>query len=869
MKDSGKVRRVKHPQGKARRGKKLKDKRQNAYSKKQVEKRSAKLEKRLSHLSEADKTRVHLEIFDGQLKRSQRGIAWDAVSKCRKVELKQFRRWMDNEKRKPKMCGLTLQGADDLLEWSFCGNPGNPPWILVSKRRAMEDSAQVVLNRFCREKREHARAQGVVVDKGNGEDDDAVRDWWNWVDGRGKCVKRTFVGDDGQQHTVRGRERRIPKAVYHRIDDHDDDDEEMDNVVPLSAGEYRLSAEGCKNMASSTGSGLFTIVSLLLVGLCVLLLLRHFLPLRSTPAYILVPIFLSLFLPVGIVLLLPIDLASSLRAEDEATRGVWLPDAVVLVAWRITYWLTFALTWFILPLLGEYIDSGYRAPKDRFIYSLRSNGRYQLIVLGCGIGGLVYVFLQNGFQGTSVKALIMALAYCWGLIFAIYLMGHGLVAVPRRLYRNASVSNRLRRIQSQAPSLDQKLADSINDLEILESQVTQLRQRKNGISRDHQEWIEEISDGSQLPEARLSSARLQVPTAAIPAVITDRYLAELARKLNRARHKRIRFIDTWDRLVQDAAHTQAILDASASKRLDFGTSAPHASFLERLSILTPQTRYLLHYYLIPYLRIFLAGILSLASLCIIWSEFVKHIAPQLSVIRFTVVSHRKSSDGKVHFAGQIMASLWMFYMITAALASFSDIRVWGNRALVKRNTYGESATWYAGQVAKLTVPLAYNFLTFLPPGVHRETTFYGFLGQLINLTPLGKGFDFFFPIFILVPVCATLFNLYGRAKSVFRFDIIDDDDEGGGAFGGGWREGRDLIQRDLDGNARLGLSSQRNDGPPPARYQDSVPSSNTTNPSSSVPGSTDRTSAPPSRLAAATAAAEEQDENFFQGFAHR
>ncbi|KAL8801626.1 MAG: hypothetical protein Q9223_006925 [Gallowayella weberi] len=161
-------------------------------------------------------------------------------------------------------------------------------------------------------------------------------------------------------------------------------------------------------MSTSVGSDLFAVVSILIVGLLVLLLLRHFLPLCSTPAYILIPIFLALFLPISIILLLPIDLASSLRTEDEATRGVWLPETVILVAWRITYWLTFGLTWFILPLLGEYIDSGYRTPKDRFIYSLRSNGRYQLIVLACGLGGLIYVFLQNGFEGTSVKVLVMA-----------------------------------------------------------------------------------------------------------------------------------------------------------------------------------------------------------------------------------------------------------------------------------------------------------------------------------------------------------------------------------------------------------------------------------------------------------------------------
>ena len=38
----------------------------------------------------------------------------------------------------------------------------------------------------------------------------------------------------------------------------------------------------------------------------------------------------------------------------------------------------------------------------------------------------------------------------------------------------------------------------------------------------------------------------------------------------------------------------------------------------------------------------------------------------------------------------------------------------GNRALVKRQTYAESACWYSLQVAKLTVPLSYNFITMLP-----------------------------------------------------------------------------------------------------------------------------------------------------------
>lgn len=63
---------------------------------------------------------------------------------------------------------------------------------------------------------------------------------------------------------------------------------------------------------------------------------------------------------------------------------------------------------FILPLLAEYVDSGFRTPRDRMIYSLRSNGRYQLIILACGSLGLLYIFYQNKFEKTSVKALVMA-----------------------------------------------------------------------------------------------------------------------------------------------------------------------------------------------------------------------------------------------------------------------------------------------------------------------------------------------------------------------------------------------------------------------------------------------------------------------------
>lgn len=526
---------------------------------------------------------------------------------------------------------------------------------------------------------------------------------------------------------------------------------------------------------------------------------------------------------------------------------------------------------FILPLLGEYVDSGYRAPRDRVLYSLRSNAQYYLIVLSCGILGLVYLFFQHGFHTESVKSLVMALAYCVGLIQAVLLLGHGLVAVPRHLFRSAG--NRLRRLQTRAPKLHDKLDDAVIELQDLNHQLEQLKMRKNGLSRDMEEWVEDLADTG--PYALLDSTSLPTSSRnnAVPAVVTDRYLADLGRRLNRARHKVIRFTYTWNRLVQEATDTQAAIDSVASKRLEFQKDSSRPRILQ-IPMVTPHVRYLLHTRIYPGTRIAFGGVLALASLSIIWSELVKFAAPQISMISITVVRYVEG-EPKVGFGGQLLSFLWILYMCTCTLSSLQDVKVWGNRALVRRNTYGESACWYACQVAKLTVPLTYNFLTFTPRNVHQKTKFYNFLGKLIVLTPLGKGFDYFFPMLILIPAAATLFNVYSRAKKLLGYGIIDHDDEDSSPFGTGtWREGRDLIEREIQDRASSDSAALLNRHPGESAGE-SPPSQSSNRPSRVPtmyipPPEESRTAQRQAeRLTAATEAAVEHDENFFSDFAHR
>lgn len=447
-----------------------------------------------------------------------------------------------------------------------------------------------------------------------------------------------------------------------------------------------------------------------------------------------------------------------------------------------------------------------------------------------------------------------------------------------RLFRNASISGRLRRIQGSAAKVHEKMEDAILNLEDFEAQVSELTRRQTGSAKEFKDWIDELADESHLPESRPRiTRRLSTPQTNIPNVITERYLADLSRQLTRARHSRARYLDEWDHLLYEAVEVQAILDSAASKKIDIGQVSPHSSILDGFTILTPYTRYLYKYYVVPYTRILLGCILSLASICIIWSEFIKSINPIFSVISLTVIHHPDSERGEIGFAGQVIASLWILYMCAAALYSLTEVKVWRGRALVRRNTHGESAMWYALQVAKLSVPLSYNFLTFISPLIINDTVFYKFLGKLIVFTSLGAWFDTLFPVFILVPVCATLFNLYGKVKNCTGFGgVIDeeDDDENDSVYGTlSWREGRDLIERELQGHSSLGrLGDNSADGRRP-----NVPNNpnNRTAPKLSVPPaerhrslgqpSTSRPSVDPQQRREVAP----EDENFFEAFGHR
>ena len=94
------------------------------------------------------------------------------------------------------------------------------------------------------------------------------------------------------------------------------------------------------------GAGSNVLVGLALSATCgaALLTIRRYIPLRSTPTYLVFPVFLALALPFSIIVLLPVDISFQCASWGQAVETC-SPSEILIVSWRIIYWLTFALTW--------------------------------------------------------------------------------------------------------------------------------------------------------------------------------------------------------------------------------------------------------------------------------------------------------------------------------------------------------------------------------------------------------------------------------------------------------------------------------------------------------------------------------------------
>lgn len=91
------------------------------------------------------------------------------------------------------------------------------------------------------------------------------------------------------------------------------------------------------------------------------------------------------------------------------------------------YWLVYALTWTVIPVLQEWEDAGDIESIDRLKRSLKINGYFYLVLLGISIVALLIIFFLGIGEDMGLIIFLKCIATMWGMLLLMILLGYSLV----------------------------------------------------------------------------------------------------------------------------------------------------------------------------------------------------------------------------------------------------------------------------------------------------------------------------------------------------------------------------------------------------------------------------------------------------------
>jgi hypothetical protein len=163
--------------------------------------------------------------------------------------------------------------------------------------------------------------------------------------------------------------------------------------------------------------------------------------------------------PVAVILMLisafiPFIMTAGVLPYDIAVTGFtppYAPQPGLLLGLNVLYWLSFFLTWAVVPLIVSFLRYNHSLSlRNRLWLTLRENLIFYGVALALVIVAIALLLVHKhksaDARGRSdfeyCKSIAVALANGYGLLVLCLCLGHGLVALPRKIWRMATPAAR-------------------------------------------------------------------------------------------------------------------------------------------------------------------------------------------------------------------------------------------------------------------------------------------------------------------------------------------------------------------------------------------------------------------------------------------
>lgn len=498
----------------------------------------------------------------------------------------------------------------------------------------------------------------------------------------------------------------------------------------------------------------------------------------------------------SIVALLPYDICQALQRVSGQEPLV--DEVVTESSWKLLYWATFTQCWLLTPVLIEYEAAGDFTTIGRLRASLKRNAAWYGVYLIVGAFILLWFSIGGNPQGGFFPYLISA-ANAWGLMVAAVLIGHGLVAVPKYLWRCAHPADQLKKLYCAAVPIDEarlgtqfELQDVINEARVevasrsvrlwdpkLERAFSALQQTLEDSELLHCELTNGTSNRMNaghdcgLPRGVNNRVSRQQPTGgSLDAARLD-CLVQLHRDLKQASSESRRAACRWDELVARCIlleDTEEGLLPSAAELAVFWQGTCLRS-LCRATCLRGCWRWLVHLWmkaLRPKVLAMCSGICGWLSVLVAFD--------QLTVLFDRPLTWKKRTLSAVLYEHgfvsiEVLCSVPLCYMLYTAYWSIFRLKIAGWYGLyANQNTDTISLLWCASLLARLVPPLCYHFLLFM--GVE-GTAFQALMDQMKSVPVLGTSFNEVFSMLVLFLCVCNILNVYSRLVQFFGFDTLE------------------------------------------------------------------------------------------------
>eukprot|EP00887_Chlorella_sp_A99_P006959 scaffold2.g6959.t1 len=435
------------------------------------------------------------------------------------------------------------------------------------------------------------------------------------------------------------------------------------------------------------------------------------------------------------LVLVPLDVVPVLRGAP--------PPPHLAVWWRGAYWYGFLAQVLVLPLHMEYTRRGEFNFASRLAGALRYQLAYYAALAGVAAAGVLLLLAAHRLAPANVLGFAIAFSNAYGLVASLFLLGFGLVAVPRALWRLADPAGQRRRLEHTAGLQATRAAAARNALSVA---VLTARRVEVVLSLAN----------SVGPEFRPSPGA-QVPPDAELDYVGLEDLARLRRRIKAA----LKNYERERAIYIEARPMEAHLAADAADATDAARAAAAWRHRGRGAALRAAAA--------------AAAALSLAMAAA--EAAISGALPNASAVSVALRA-AVAAAGAQTLGPELLCLAALAYPCACAYYSLYRLGRFAFYRLVPRHTDAYSLCFSALLVTRFAAPLAFNFMAavVLPPSSAsggapdvRATVFYDVFGRLMMKQPLiGLQFTTFAPALLVPYMLVLACGCFNRLSALFR-----------------------------------------------------------------------------------------------------